>query len=68
MLDWKARQVYEGRWYKLYSPHRIGCCDCGLVHTLKFKNVKGKILFMAKREPLLTRSARKQKSYKCKPK
>lgn len=27
-------------WHNLNNPWHFACCDCGLVHTIKFKNDK----------------------------
>jgi hypothetical protein len=47
-LKGKAHQVYEGHWYKLKNPWRIGCCDCGLEHEILFKSKKGVLWYKAK--------------------
>lgn len=31
------------------TGYRMGCCDCGLVHTLDFRIVDGKVQFRARR-------------------
>jgi hypothetical protein len=51
--------------------HYITCCDCGLVHLLIFRIVKGKIQIKAyrdvkatRKERLLVRKLRKLKKHK----
>lgn len=41
----KYQQRFDGEPFKipLNKPHKISCCDCGLVHILSFK-VKQKII------------------------
>lgn len=34
-------QIYDGEWVRVnVTDYRNQCCDCGLVHNLKFKKLK----------------------------
>ena len=55
-------RVIPGRRGKF--PHRIMCCDCGLVHTVLLKLTgPNKLLFVAWREKRATAAARKHRQH-----
>jgi hypothetical protein len=60
---WK--QGYDGEWIQPQTPgYKIGCCDCGLVHKLEFRIVKGHIQICATRDNRATASKRRSKKFK----
>jgi len=56
-------RYYEVKPKEWVGPIRRGykfcCCDCGLVHTLNFKIVKGRIYFQADRDNRATGQVRR---------
>ncbi len=46
-------------WEPLYNKLLWSCCDCGLAHEFWFRNIKGKIMWRAKRHKALTKANRK---------
>lgn len=56
----KYDQVYNGESFEVPKEWYIACCDCGLVHRLKFKIINKKTLKVRVwREPVHTRARRK---------
>ena len=51
----------ETSWEKLYDELVFSCCDCGLAHTFKFKVIKGKCYWRAKRNKKITKLMRAKK-------
>ena len=54
--------VTDGEWIQV--PKRGGkdqCCDCGLVHTINYKIIDGKIYTQVFRDPKATGGARSKK-------
>ena len=49
------------KWRKLYTPHVITCCDCGLAHRFEYKVEKNTIYWRAKRDKEATKLARIKK-------
>ena len=45
--------------------YRMGCCDCGLAHTLDFRVYKGKIQLRVRRNNRSTAALRKSRKYLC---
>lgn len=43
----KYVQRADGEWFDTERLHKIACCDCGLVHLLRFRIRKGKIEMQA---------------------
>lgn len=42
----KFEEPKAGQWVQpIRKGYRLGCCDCGLVHTVDFRTVKGRIQF-----------------------
>jgi len=50
-------------WYPV--PDYLGCCDCGLVHWVKFRVVDGRVEMQAGRERVLTDEARAKVKFVC---
>jgi hypothetical protein len=51
-------------WIKPYMAlYRLGCCDCGLVHDLKFKEEGGAVYFKARRNNHATGQKRRHKKF-----
>jgi hypothetical protein len=46
----------------LMKGYRMACCDCGLVHELVFRVVKGKVQFAARRHIRATAAKRRGKA------
>jgi hypothetical protein len=59
----KYLQVYDGDWIepKPQNGHKVTCCDCGLVHKINFRVVKGKVQFQAFRDNKATANKRRKK-------
>lgn len=56
----KFKQVGPGEWQQpILKGYRMACCDCGLVHTMDFRIVKGKIQFRAFRNERSTAAMRR---------
>ena len=58
-------QVTDGEW--IQEPMRGGkdqCCDCGLVHTVNYKIIDGKLYRQVFRNPQATGGARRHKNKK----
>jgi hypothetical protein len=50
----------SGKWEEIKGlPLHLACCDCGLVHEISLKIVKGKLYFMLKRNERETKKMRK---------
>ena len=57
----KYCRVQSGEWvFPKRRGYRMMCCDCGLVHVLNYKIVKGKIFFQAFRDNRATGQARRR--------
>lgn len=57
---YNSTQRYDGEWFP--APHFLGCCDCGLVHTVDFRIRDGKLQMRVFRDPegtLLKRRSRR---------
>lgn len=49
----------EGEWVEpTRKGHKMACCDCGLVHTMDFRILNGKIQFRAYRDNRATAGIR----------
>lgn len=58
----KYRQEIDGRWFRPRRPlWLMACCDCGLVHRVKFRIVKGKIEMQVFRDNRRTGQRRRHK-------
>ena len=58
----------EGKWFRvpLKTLSNEGCCDCGLVHTVQFKIVNGRLYQRAWRNEAKTASGRREHEFKFK--
>lgn len=61
----KYVQVYNNEWVEPTPQrgHRIKCCDCGLVHVMDFRVVKGRVQFRPKRDKRATALARRSRRF-----
>jgi len=59
----KYHQQQDGEWMEPQRGYRAACCDCGLVHRLQFRVVKGKVQFRAWRDNRATAQMRRGKSF-----
>ncbi len=59
----KYRQRDDGERYRIGSTHKVMCCDCGLVHVLRYRRYKGKLYATAWRMTKATAAARRGKKY-----
>ena len=57
-------QVEEGKWYLTEKDSTFICCDCSLVHEIKFKIIGGRIFSKWKRNDRKTAGYRKGKEVK----
>jgi hypothetical protein len=58
-------QLMDGDWfYPTMHGHYDQCCDCGLVHEIKFKVEDGVVKFQVWRRPKLTAAARRTREVK----
>ena len=47
----KYKQAKDGDWIQpRRRGYRLACCDCGLIHRINFRLVKGRIQFQAFRD------------------
>lgn len=71
----KYHQHTDGEWVKMKNPnnHKIKCCDCGLVHNLKFslrdfgkawRKMDGRLYFSATINSRSTAAARRKEYLK----
>lgn len=64
----KYTEPKKNEWvYPKQKGYRIGCCDCGLVHEVDFRIVKGKVEFRvrpSKRATAAMRAAMKRSKKK----
>jgi Zn-finger protein len=56
----KFYQQQEGEWIQPMKGYRMACCDCGLVHRVEFRVVKGRVQFRAWRDKKATTERRKK--------
>jgi len=52
-------QVYEHQWVDAGEKLYLACCDCGLVHEFRFRNVMGHIQFRCRRDNRATGQLRR---------
>lgn len=49
----------DGEWLQpVRQGYRLACCDCGLVHRVDFRVVRGRIQFRARRNARATKRRR----------
>jgi hypothetical protein len=57
-----------GRFSRWVRPHRtefrLACCDCGLIHDMKFRVWSGKIMFAMRRNARATAARRRNKKFR----
>lgn len=53
--------VSDGEWIRPARKFLMQCCDCGLVHDMDFRVLKGRAEFRAYRNMRLTKRARTAK-------
>ena len=53
-------QLEDGEWVESGRFDRHQCCDCKLVHIVRFKLVDGKLYEQWTRDPVETRKARRK--------
>lgn len=57
----RYEQVTEGEWVEpVRRGHYESCCDCGLVHKVNFRVVKGRIQYQVFRDNRATASMRRR--------
>lgn len=70
MAKYEEPSVGEDGWTEWVQPIRKGykfcCCDCGLVHNLDFRVVKGRAQFRANRNNRSTALVRRHNGIKIK--
>lgn len=55
-------QLKDGQWQRITNQrHLIECCDCGLVHLLRFRGRNGKLEFSATRDNRKTGQVRRRR-------
>lgn len=60
----KFIQAYDGDWIQPQQKnYQMACCDCGLVHTVNFRIVKGKVQLQPFRNKKATSNRRRNKKH-----
>ena len=61
----KYDHIREGEWVQPtpQTGHKLACCDCGLVHTINFRVVRGKVQLQAFRDEKATKARRRNKKH-----
>lgn len=55
-------QIYDGDWVWIPSKDfRLACCDCGLIHKMKFRRRAGKLYMQVFRDARGTALSRRRK-------
>jgi hypothetical protein len=58
----KYKRTYSGETFQVARPWwRVACCDCGLVHDMKFKVSGHKIFLTVERNNRATAAKRRRK-------
>lgn len=57
-------QLDDDKWYKFNRSDYLICCDCSLVHKLKFKIIDGKIFIKFIRDDRATSAYRRNHKIK----
>lgn len=55
----KVQQLYDNTWYRIDNEYTHECCDCSLVHTVKYKLENGVVFMQWNLNPKDTRKARR---------
>lgn len=56
----KYYQVKDGEWRHFLRKEKVACCDCGLVHTYRYRTRDGYLQRQAVRDPKATWARRKR--------
>ena len=59
-------QVTDGEWRYFLRKEKVACCDCGLVHTYRYRTRKGYLQRQATRDRRATAARRKRLGIKIK--
>lgn len=54
-------QIWDGEWNPAYREQRVACCDCGLVHDIYIRRIKGKLMQRVDRNERATAAIRRGK-------
>lgn len=57
------KKGWTGWIYPNMRIYRLGCCDCGLIHDLKFKVEGNRVKFKAKVNLISTNNRRRRKQW-----
>lgn len=60
----KYTQRVSGEVFELQSPHLLACCDCGLIHKIKWVHIKGRLFISAARDNRRTAARRRGKKWR----
>ncbi len=60
----KYHKQTDGEWVQPLTGYKMACCDCGLVHRMEFRGVRGKIQFRAYRDNRATAARRRSPQVK----
>ena len=56
------KQVLDGEWIRpRMKGWKMACCDCGLVHTMNFRLIGGRVHLQAIRDQRATAAKRRHK-------
>lgn len=56
----RYRQMFDGEWRYFPRTEKVACCDCGLIHTYRYRTRKGYLQRQAVRDVRATRARRKR--------
>lgn len=56
----KYYQVKDGEWRYFLRKEKVACCDCGLVHTYRYRKRKGFLQRQAIRDNRATAARRRR--------
>lgn len=59
----KYAQAIDGEWIEPKDGYKMACCDCGLIHRLNFRVVKGRVQIQPFRDNRATAQRRKNKRF-----
>lgn len=55
-------KAIDGAWIQpVRRGYKMGCCDCGLVHVVDFRIVKGRVQFRPRRSARSTAQVRRHR-------
>lgn len=66
MAGIRYRQVEDGEWSNFPRTEKVACCDCGLIHTYRWRVRKGYFERQAIRDNRATYARRKRLGIKIK--